>query len=311
MTALYDEVKRRQREERMRLLYVAMTRAERWLIVCGAGEPSSDGESWYDLVRDGLEKAGAADVSPPAFDGAPVRRHDSGIWPEAAAAVPVAEGIARAALPDWVRARPAMLPAPDKSLSPSQLGGAKAIGGEEGDDPDRAMLRGTVLHRLLEVLPGWPEAEADALLAAIRRESEERAPVTLAEGEYGDLLASARAILAGPGLTAPDGEALLEVEVSGALPELGGRMVHGSIDRLIVEEARILAIDYKSNATVPDRPEQVPEGILRQMGAYAALLAQIYPDRRIETAILWTANGALMALPPDMVRAALAATPIP
>ncbi len=173
------------------------------------------------------------------------------------------------------------------------------------------MLRGTVLHRLLEVLPGWPEADADALLAAIRRESEERATVTLGEGEYGDLLASARAILAGPGLTAPDGEALLEVEVSGALPELGGRMVHGSIDRLIVEDTRVLAIDYKSNATVPDRPEEVPEGILRQMGAYAALLAQIYPGRRIETAILWTANGTLMALPTDMVRAALAATPIP
>ena len=311
MTALYDEVKRRQREERMRLLYVAMTRAERWLIVCGAGEPSSDGESWYDLVRDGLEKAGAADLSPLAFDGAPVRRHESGIWPEAAKADPVAQGVAPAALPDWVRARPAPLPAPEKPLSPSQLGGAKAIGGDEGDDPDRAMLRGTVLHRLLEVLPGWPEADAGELLAAIRRESEQRATVTLDEGEYGYLLASARAILAGPGLTAPDGKALLEVEVSGALPELDGHLVHGSIDRLIVDDTRILAIDYKSNATVPERPDAVPEGILRQMGAYAALLAQIYPDRRIETAILWTATGELMALPPDMVRAALAATPIP
>jgi ATP-dependent helicase/nuclease subunit A len=43
---------------------------------------------------------------------------------------------------------------------------------------------------------------------------------------------------------------------------------------------------------VPDRPEDVPEGLLRQMGAYAEMLARSIPDRRIGTAILWsrTAN---------------------
>ena len=47
------------------------------------------------------------------------------------------------------------------------------------------------------------------------------------------------------------------------------------------------------------------------MGAYAAMLGQIYPDRRIETAILWTRTGTLMPLPPEIVRAALLATTIP
>ena len=55
----------------------------------------------------------------------------------------------------------------------------------------------------------------------------------------------------------------------------------------------------------------VPDGILRQMGAYAALLAQVYPGRRVETAILWTRTGALMWLSPDIVRAALQSTAIP
>ncbi len=32
------------------------------------------------------------------------------------------------------------------------------------------------------------------------------------------------------------------------------------------------------------RPEACPEGLLRQMGAYALALAQVYPGRRIETA---------------------------
>jgi ATP-dependent helicase/nuclease subunit A len=47
------------------------------------------------------------------------------------------------------------------------------------------------------------------------------------------------------------------------------------------------------------------------MGAYAHMLAQIYPDRQIETAILWTGGPALMRLDPDIVRQALGRTTIP
>ena len=64
-------------------------------------------------------------------------------------------------------------------------------------------------------------------------------------------------------------------------------------------------------AAVPDRPEGVPEGILRQMGAYAAMLAELYPGRVIETAILWTETGGLMPLPPNIVRAAMQKTTLP
>jgi ATP-dependent helicase/nuclease subunit A len=110
--------------------------------------------------------------------------------------------------------------------------------------------------------------------------------------------------LLGPG-------ALVEVELTARVPMLGGRLLHGTIDRLLVGNTRILAIDYKSNAVVPERPQDVPDGILRQMGAYAAMLEEIYPGHAVETAILWTRTGRLMPLPPEMVRAALAATTIP
>ncbi|MDE3121313.1 MAG: hypothetical protein KGK00_06010, partial [Paracoccaceae bacterium] len=66
-----------------------------------------------------------------------------------------------------------------------------------------------------------------------------------------------------------------------------------------------------TNAVVPNRPEDVPDGILRQMRAYAAALAQVYPDRAIETAILWTRTASLMTLPQHLVSAALAAASIP
>jgi ATP-dependent helicase/nuclease subunit A len=41
------------------------------------------------------------------------------------------------------------------------------------------------------------------------------------------------------------------------------------------------------------------------------MLAQVYPDRAIETAILWTRAPSLMPVSPDIVRAALARATIP
>ena len=71
----------------------------------------------------------------------------------------------------------------------------------------------------------------------------------------------------------------------------------------------VLAVDFKTNAGVPDAPDDVPEGLLRQMGAYAAALERVFPGRRIETAILWTRTATLMPLPHKTVTAALRAPP--
>lgn len=89
--------------------------------------------------------------------------------------------------------------------------------------------------------------------------------------------------------------------------EIGGRRMLGTIDRLVIAPDHVLAIDFKSNAVVPSSEAEVPEGILRQMGAYAAALRLIWPGRRVETAVLWTRTGVLMPLGPARVAAALAA----
>ncbi|MDW4549126.1 double-strand break repair helicase AddA [Defluviimonas sp. D31] len=291
----------RQREERMRLLYVAMTRAENWLIACGAGDVGQGAESWYGLIADAVGKAGGANLPGGG------RRFEHGAWP-AHAAPDAAEAEPRPEIPGWAR-DPAPVPAvAEKPLSPSGLGGTKALPGEAGLDEEAAKRRGTFLHLLLEHLPLWPEADWPEIAAALLVSGEEPGD----PGETETLLAEASGVLAAPGM-APllSAGALAEVEVTARLPELGGRIVHGTIDRLLIEPDRVLAVDYKSNAVVPAAPELVPDGILRQMGAYAAMLGQIYPGRRIETAILWTRTGQVMPLPPEIVREALLTTTIP
>jgi ATP-dependent helicase/nuclease subunit A len=47
------------------------------------------------------------------------------------------------------------------------------------------------------------------------------------------------------------------------------------------------------------------------MGAYLAMLTEIYPDRPITIAILWTATAQLMPLPHDMLMQALSRATIP
>ena len=100
---------------------------------------------------------------------------------------------------------------------------------------------------------------------------------------------------------------MAEVDIVGPSTSIHAQ-VFGTIDRLIVEPERVLAVDYKTNANIPERAEDVPEGLLRQMGAYLEALEALYPDRKIDIAILWTATATLMPLSHGIVREALRRT---
>ncbi len=314
-----EELKAAQARERDRLLYVAMTRAEQWLIVAAAGDLGNDGAAWHEVVRRGMEAAGAVPASLPGGEGL---RLEAGDWDVAASApAPAADPPPPPLEPAFRQPAPRPAPVPEV-LSPSALGGAKALPGEGGQDPLAARRRGTALHLMLEHFPQLPRADWPALAQRLLDRAADRLaedtgpdappPPPPPPGEAEELRTRAQRLLEAPELArlfAPG--TLAEVDITAALPQLDGRRVHGTIDRLIVAPDRVLAVDFKTNVTLPDSPAAVPDGLLRQMGAYAAALAQIYPDRRIETAILWTEAPLLMPLPHDLVTEALRATRLP
>ena len=296
-------------EERKRLLYVALTRAEKWLIVCGAGDEADKDKNWYETVRRGMEAAGAVECTFPFDPDAPGLRLETGAWESPAERPQEESGPAGTPeLPAWA-AHPAEIPPrPEQPLSPSDLGGAKALPGEGETSGEEARARGRHIHLLLEHLPRLPKEKwpcvAPAILAA--------APDPCTEEQALTLLKEAEEVLTDPALSPLfAADALAEVTVTAALEELGGRRILGQIDLLIVREDHVRAIDFKTNRIVPERPEDVPDGLLRQMGAYGAALRQIYPDKRIDLAILWTAKPALMPLPHDLVNAALRRAALP
>ena len=295
------EAKEADQRERDRLLYVAMTRAEKWLVVAAAGKLGSQGNAWYDQVRLGMERSGA---EPTEFgfggwgsgEGLTLGRADWSDLPhETVEETPRIE----VDLPDVFRQPAAVPEAAAEALSPSGLGGPKALGGEDGDDTEEAILRGTALHLLLEHLSALPPAARPDAVPHVLAIAEELPEETerLAEEAIAVLETPELAPFFAPGT-------LAEVPISAGIEPVG--RVHGIIDRLLVTPDKVIAVDFKSNRTVPATPAEVPEGLLRQMGAYAAALAQIWPGREVETALIWTATQRYMALPHDLVSAALA-----
>ncbi|SEK74315.1 DNA helicase/exodeoxyribonuclease V, subunit A [Roseovarius nanhaiticus] len=292
--AVIERMKAAQSAERDRLLYVAMTRAEKWLIVASANKPGDKGETWYEKIEAGLTDL---DALPYPVHGATGLRLERGDW----------TGPDRVAAPDNAPSLPPLpaffhthAPAMDKDAparTPSDLGGAKALFGEIDTDQDEeaAKLRGTHIHSLLEFLPALPSGDRADIAARLLPD----AP------DLTDLLAEANRNIEAPALAQLwTATALPEVGITADLPELG--RFQGVIDRLILTDDTALIVDFKSNALVPATAEACPEGLLRQMGAYAAMAALVYPDRRIETAILWTRTATLMRLPHDLVTSALA-----
>lgn len=295
MRTLRDEKQDAQLRERLRLLYVAMTRAEQWLIVGAAGDLGSDGNSWHDIIANGI----MGEANPAMSADLSIQRVSFGDWDSGTDIAPATletPAITPLTFPPLV---PISRP---QTLSPSDLGGAKALAGDQGLDQEDALAQGRVLHLLLEHLPNVPQPQRTA--AAKRIIS--AAPDSLRQDVSDALIGDALRVLSSPGLAhifAPDARA--EVEITANLPELDNQRIHGTIDRLIIRDDHILAVDFKSNRLVPDTPDQTPDGVLRQMAAYAAALAQIYPEKQIETAILWTHTATLMPLPTQNVASAL------
>jgi ATP-dependent helicase/nuclease subunit A len=288
-----------QEAERDRLLYVAMTRAETWLIVAAHGDPGKPGTTWYDKIRRGMEGAGAVAHG---FAGGSGLRLQHGDWPApgASAGGKAQDEVAPPAL-EPIFARPAPLAPPRvKTLSPSEdLGGDTSLPGEDGLDKGAATRRGRQVHRLLEFLPQVPAADWPATAERLLANGADAA--TGAELDL--LLAEAEKVLSKPSLVPLfANDALTEVSITA---DFGSRRLHGTIDRLIVAPDHVLAVDFKTNAMVPDVVGDCPVGLLRQMGAYAHALSPLYPDRQIETAILWTRTATLMRLPHGSVSGAL------
>jgi len=264
------------------------------------GKFPKDGSDWYTKIKSALDRLGAATHS---FEGGCGVRFQSGDWIDNNRSTATDTTTKPISPPDWAHLRAPKSALPQKTLSPSDLEGAKFLADEEaGLDAVAAMSRGRVIHRLLEILPSVASEHWDSAAKAVIEE-------TGAEHSVQAMLDIVKPILGNPNLVHLfDDKALSEVPFHAILRK---RKFAGVIDVLVPGEQSILVVDFKSNAVIPTLPGDVPLGLLRQMGAYAAAVGAIFPDKKIDTAILWTGNGQLMPLSHGVVTEAFNLAPLP
>lgn len=301
------------KEEHRRLLYVAMTRAEERLIVAGCARKGKREQAdaaalpsnWYEMIRSGLEHQPKTSVQtmklPGGIKGDVLRFGDAeaDAMPAGQAALPFAlDGGGMAPLPDWLAAaaRGEIKTAP---LQPSAdpLSEDPPAESPLSDERQRRFGRGLLVHKLLQLLPDLP---ASARPAAIGRYLE-KPGLGLDQRLREDIAAEVTAILDNPSfgeLFGPSSRA--EVPLVGAV---GGLRVSGQVDRLAVLDDKVFVVDYKTNRPPPRVVADVPTAYGRQMAIYRALLRQIYPDRDVCAALLWTEGPRLMMLDDDWLDA--------
>lgn len=297
LEALIEHQQARDMAEHWRLFYVAATRAEERLIIAGALGPAARGvpaqASWYALADRAMTALGVA-----AERGAD--RHFFGTKPQGAVAARkrVARVHEKITLPGW-----AHLPAPQEARPPRPLAPSSLGPDMVSDPPPTAAMRaaaerGRLLHSLFQRLPPVDPQ----LRASVANRWLATAAGVEDEGVRTELVKDCLAVLnhADFAEVFQDG-ALAEAPIAAVLPN--GLVVSGTVDRLLVDDARVLVVDFKTTRRPPPALDALPAYHVRQMAAYVEALGVIFPGRKIEAALLYTAGPVMFTLPPHLIDA--------
>lgn len=292
-----EEASAVERAEHWRLLYVALTRAEEKLVVTGSLGPRARGEvkpeSWFGAVEGALVSLGADWEADPLW-GARRRWAGTEKLPARPSEQTVAGEKAVYAEPVWLRQ-----PAPAEARPPRPLAPSAPVEDDVPHPPPtpamrQAAERGRWLHRLFERLADVPEES--------RRE---RAGRWLAQQGLQDR--EARHDVIDQALGVIENPQFRELFGAGALAEapiaavVGEAVIAGTVDRLLIGPGKVQLIDFKTGRVTPRSADEVPMAHIRQMAAYSAALAVIFPDRPVEAALLYTSAPRLITLPPELL----------
>jgi len=305
-------------EEYNRLLYVAMTRARDRLYIAGyEGKQSASERSWYYLVFAAL-KDQAEEISDQQGNilcwriagrqsGDAVEKSGSD-GPAIQAQTP----------PHWAQ-QPVRPEARHIDLiNPSQLGSSENGSGMQSaatisdmrpsplqSPPQERYLRGRLIHKLLEYAPdAHPATYGDFCYRFLQR----TAP-SLSSRECRRIVDEVQRVLdAGEFSVLFEAHGLSEVPIVGEVHLAKNQRLHrvsGRIDRLIVRENQVLAIDFKTDRIIADSPQTVAIAYLRQMAVYKHLLHGVFPGKTIICQLLWTMQPLLMELPEALLASVL------
>lgn len=310
ISAARDVVREAAADEYRRLLYVALTRAEERLYIAGFHGPRPpEAGSWAVMIEATLARDDAIETLPAFWnDEETIARLVSTGRPSSdimrpSRGAPDVGGVT--ALPEWLSR-----PADFEPSAPPPLRPANALA--SSDNPAEidvsgarraALQTGRLMHILLQYLslvaPDDRREAGLAYLAAAANGLDLAARENLATAALGVLDLPSLADLFGPGSKA-------EVAIAGkiSLPSGARVEVSGQVDRIGETESEVFVADFKTGA--PRGAEETPRAYLAQMALYRAVLAPLWPRKRVRMLLIWTAGPFVAWLDDDRLDRALA-----
>lgn len=262
-----------------RLLYVAMTRAEDHLYVCGwQPQRALDEESWYSKISGALE---------------PIAKKEEEILvlenPQLKVVEPKTQNkeTPLISLPEWFE-KGAPLENREAVINPSKI--------EDGKIEEEEILtksasaprvfsaadRGNLIHKILQwILKSPPEDRSVIIQNYLKKQG---VPLQEIDPIKNSILKTLDCKDLQPFL---QGNYICEMPITGTLPE---GIVKGIIDLVHFDfDKKIISVlDYKTGSFEERYRITPPEHYVQQLLIYKKVLQKIYPDVQIKTYLVWT-----------------------
>ncbi len=305
LTLCKDAMKAKRLQENLRLFYVAMTRAESRLIICGYKTGQKTGTvaegSWYKYAQAAFDGLQTQDIGTPCGDG-----RSYGLAPAAVSKTIDMKSKKTEDMPSWIslpakpegRAKRRVTPSHLLAPPPTQ---DMPVRSPLNQETETRFARGNLIHKLLEILPEALPEKRNALAGKIL------AGYSMTETQRAQISDEVFAVLDNPDFAdifAPGSRA--EISLAGSAKTLPADIyLNAQIDRISVTETCVYIVDYKSNRPPPKTQDGVADIYWGQMAAYRELAREIYPAHKIVSALLWTDGPSLMVLDDNRLDAAL------
>jgi ATP-dependent helicase/nuclease subunit A len=287
LTPHREQADRLIRDEHHRLLYVAMTRARDHLIVAPTigtkpKEPNDGG--WSMMIRKGLSAQQAAQFEMnlviDTCDESDYPALKWGRWDYKTSPVPIHITAQKPHSPSWLH-QPVMN---DVRVEPSIMRPSSTV--QHGDESTR--IRGMIIHTLLQKLPYIPaQQRADKGRRWLAAHATQ-----ITDEQQQSWLDDVLSVIDTPELAPLFHEnSQAEVAIKGTIQKNGMPvLVSGRIDRIAIFGDRIIIADFKTSLNPPNDQSAIPVSHKQQMRAYRDVLALLYPQKAIETWLVYTAQ---------------------
>jgi ATP-dependent helicase/nuclease subunit A len=288
---LKSEKSETEHEEYRRQLYVAMTRARDELYVLGyQGKSALKDESWYRMVEEALKSPDNKNAelrSVIAADGSEFFRF--GPDPQWSDVAETTED-KKQEMPSWLTALPTHPDLVEKNWTATrQVKADRAIRSPQG------INRGRVIHKILQDIPGKTPEQARIY-----------AHTLLDKNQLDTNLADKILHLAYHAEFQEFFGADSKSEVTLGTIQPNGKRFTGRVDRLVERPDELLILDFKTDRFVPDRLAS-DHSYISQLAAYALASRQVFRNKPVRAAILWTQSPRLDWIDAETLKKGMAA----